>query len=160
MELAHMILDIARDVERKEYLESCVTIEVVHSIFDNYSCSQWIRLYRPRHHTGGLIVEFKRTKFRFNGARDFLASGCDIILQTMLSDFLDIIQTDVFHDMHYLSMHVYHKNKKLSIIHNYLSSEIYQDHILDNDRWGRDKHTHKIMSNFRRQVNFATKLYY
>lgn len=151
-----MIVEVAEQTHRRDYLESSVVVEVVHSIFDDYSCAQWLRMSRGR--KGAILVAYKGLKLRFANLKDFLATGCDIILQTMLHDFLTIAGTDLFTDMHFLSINVHHKKERMSIMHSYFTDELFQEYVVDNDRWGKDKQSKRIASNFRRQVIFASRI--
>lgn len=150
-----MILQLAEEQRQQDIRDACVTIEVCHNIFDDYSCSQYIRLYKNKQ---GVHVIYKGTTFRFPTERDFLTTGCDMIFQTMLYDFTNISGAEQFTDIHFISMHVHHKKQRLSIFHHYFESEVYQHEIANFQHWHKDKQLRQLKTAFRRQVMFALRL--
>jgi hypothetical protein len=152
-----MIVQVADEQHKREIKDASAIVEVCHNIFDDYSCSQHIRIYmEPR--GSGIRVVYKGATFRFPNARDFLATGCDMILQTMLYDFTNISGAEQYTDLHFISMHVHHKKQRLSILHHYFDSEIYQHQITDFTEWRKDKQLRQLKTAFRRQVMFALRL--
>jgi hypothetical protein len=158
MDLAYLILDLARSQHKKEINEASAIIEVIHSVFDHHSCAQWIRIYRCMRN-GDCIVVHKGIPMRFPTVRDLLyGEGLELILQVMLHDFMEIAGTNAMTDMDYITFNVHHRGQRLSIQHNYIRGTIAQDDICETDCHKRDNHLNKIYRSFKKQVEFGVKV--
>jgi hypothetical protein len=153
MDLALMIYEVARDQARKEC--QYVIVEVVHSIFDDYSCSQWIRIEQNKKNRTWTVIH-KGVPMVFHSPGDIISNGCDLIIRNMLHDFLSFFDGNLFSDMDYLSINVHSGKERLSILHNYFTTELFIDAIGDIGS-KEDKQMDTIISNFKRQVMFACR---
>lgn len=154
-----MILSIARDEYRRDIEQASYVVEVNHNIFDHHSCSQWVRVYRD-FDTDHYMVIFKGVTLRFDSLEQFLQSeGANMILQTMLHDFMEYADTNVMTNMDFITIQVHyvHKNcsKRMSILHNYLHGEIFKDDVCDPEKYARDQHVAKLIEAFHKQLTFG-----
>lgn len=148
-----MIYETAQKLDIKEQIDSSIVIEVIHSIFDDYKCSQWIRI-RQDPKTGYIVVQHRFVNMRFKNLKEVINGGAaDIILSTILHDFLGYINASEFTDMDYLSFHVFFKGRKISVQHMYFR-DIMEDPA-DLTMWYSNKQAIAISSSFRKLLTFA-----
>lgn len=156
MDLARMIVDVAREQYQNDIDQSCVIVEVVHSMFETHSCSQWIKVYIEPN-TRKFIVEHKMIPFTFDSEDDFQRTAVEIIMLVMLHDFMEYADTNIMTSMDFITINVHYRSKRISILHNFINGEMYVDDVCDPDRYRRHNQIHKLVTAFRRQITFGCK---
>lgn len=156
-DVARIIYDIAVQSHRKEVQEKTCIIEVVHNIFELHACAQWIKIHRElpteQDDLGDIVVTFKGIQLRFPNMREFIKVGADLVMRTMLHDFMDFAETTEMTDMDYITINVHHGRQRVSVIHSYVGEHIHRDLVCA--RQNESREVEKLMGDFSRQLNFV-----
>lgn len=153
MDIAWMIVESAKLLEQKERDEHITRIEIIHNIFDEYACAQVVTL-RVDERNSNIIIRYKFTDLTFTSIKEFINNGAaDILLGTILHDFLQFIQSNEFTDMDFVTMNVFSGKQRVAIQHMYFRDMLCDpsDHL----QWSSDKQAIAISSSFRKIVMLA-----
>lgn len=156
MDLAHHIVDIAREQERREANEGSVIVEVVHNLFDTHMCSQWFRLSCcPK---GGVSIRYRTADMHFESLKEFNRIAADLILQAILADALEHAGTNIYTDMDFIVINVIKRKQRLSSTQIFFKEELNEFDLNDWEEWVfKNLQARRLRNAFKRQCAFAWK---
>jgi len=143
--LAEMIHDLAETKERKEAKSNRVIFALTHYFTDEYGVTKTIYMF-PGNQPNTWYLRYKSTTFSIT--RNDFKLVIDILLQNILSDFLEITRkqdsSDVFTaDLDWIGITIYHNNKKIACCNYYFLHDIPVEDVQNidifapNERLGR-----------------------